>query len=291
MLEIAAVGLDLAKNVLPAHGADASGRAVPREKLRPDQVPGFLARPPACVVAMGACGGAHVWGREPARLGHEARLVPTAQARPFVKRQENDAAGAGAICQAAQRPAMRFVPLKSGKVPGAAMVLRVRELPIRPRLQAIDALRGHPAELRPVAPLGAGNAALDAGAAHERAQARRCAGRARGGPGPQAMAGPATTPLDPPGASRPASAAGPSSGSDPVWHDPPWKPACGPGPSRPSRPSPSPLSRTTSTSSGRATLRSPAAFAAWAGPGGRRPTPSAPTSLCGRRPQLHGGRR
>ncbi len=78
MLEITTVGLDLAKNVLQAHGADGSGRAVLRKKLRRDQVLAFFAQLPACVVAMEACGGAHVWGRELARLGHEVRLIPPA---------------------------------------------------------------------------------------------------------------------------------------------------------------------------------------------------------------------
>ena len=78
MAEITTVGLDLAKNVFPAHGSDASGRAVLRKKLRRDQVLAFLAQLPACVVAMEACGGAHFWGRELARLGHEVRLIPPA---------------------------------------------------------------------------------------------------------------------------------------------------------------------------------------------------------------------
>ena len=59
MAEITTVGLDLAKNVFQAHGADASGRAVIRKKLRRDQVLAFFAGLPRCVVAMEACGGAH----------------------------------------------------------------------------------------------------------------------------------------------------------------------------------------------------------------------------------------
>jgi transposase len=96
MAEITTVGLDLAKNVFQAHGADALGRAVLRKKLRRDQVLAFFSQLPACVVAMEACGGAHFWGREIGRLGHEVRLIPPAYVKPFVKRQKSDAADAEA---------------------------------------------------------------------------------------------------------------------------------------------------------------------------------------------------
>jgi transposase len=71
-------------------------------------------RQPRCVVALEACAGAHHWGRELQRLGHEVRLIPPAYVKPFVKRQKNDAADAEAICEAAQRPSMRFVAMVSG---------------------------------------------------------------------------------------------------------------------------------------------------------------------------------
>lgn len=75
-----------------------------------------------------------------------------------MKRQKNDAADAEAICEAALRPTMRFVPVKSEETQGAAMVFRVRELLIRQRTQAINALRGHLSEFGQVVPQGAANA-------------------------------------------------------------------------------------------------------------------------------------
>ena len=158
MSEVTTIGLDLAKNVFQVHGADGSGHAVIRKKLRRDQVLAYFNQVPPCVVAMEACGGAHFWGREIGKLGHEVRLIPPAYVKPFVKRQKNDAADAEAICEAAQRPSMRFVPVKSEATQGAAMVFRVRELLIRQRTQAINALRGHLAEFGAVVPQGATNA-------------------------------------------------------------------------------------------------------------------------------------
>ena len=159
MSEITTIGLDLAKNVFQAHGADALGRLVLRRQLRRDQVLAFFSQLPPCVVAMEACGGAHFWGREIGKLGHEVRLIPPAYVKPFVKRQKNDVADAEAICEAALRPTMRFVPVKSEETQGAAMVFRVRELLIRQRTQAINALRGHLAEFGQIVPQGAANAA------------------------------------------------------------------------------------------------------------------------------------
>lgn len=158
MSEIISVGLDLARNVFQVHGADAAGRAVFRKKLRRDQVMTFFGHLPACVVAMEACDGAHFRGREIGKIGREVRLIPPTYVKPFVKTKTNDIADAEAICEAAQRPTMRFAPVKSEEAQGAAMIFRVRELLIRLRTQAINALRGHLGEFGQVVPQGATNA-------------------------------------------------------------------------------------------------------------------------------------
>jgi len=146
MEKISIIGLDLAKNVFQAHGADACGAVVFRKKLRRDQVLTFFASQPACVVAMEACASAHYWAREIAKLGHTTRLIAAHYVKPFVKRQKNDAADAEAICEAAQRPTMRFVTIKNEEKQASAVVFRTRDLLVRQRIQTINALRGHLAE-------------------------------------------------------------------------------------------------------------------------------------------------
>lgn len=154
MSEVTTIGLDIAKSVFHAHGADGSGALVFSRKLTRAKLLDFFAAQPACVVAMEACGGAHHWARQLTQLGHTVRLIPPAYVKPFVKRQKNDAIDAEAICEAAQRPGMRFVAIKTEEQQAAGMVFRTRDLLVRQRTQLINALRGHLAEYGWVAPRG-----------------------------------------------------------------------------------------------------------------------------------------
>ena len=121
MNQVSTVGLDLAKYIFQLHGADSAGAVVFRKKLRRGQLLAFLATLPPCTVAMEACGSAHYWGREIAKLGHTVKLIAPAYVKPFVKRQKNDMADAEAICEAAQRPTMRFV--RACKIVGVIRLL------------------------------------------------------------------------------------------------------------------------------------------------------------------------
>jgi transposase len=107
---------------------------------------------------MEACASAHYWAREIAAVGHDTRLIPPAYVNPFVKRQKNDMADAEAICEAAQRPTMRFVQGKSAQAQ-ASVVFRTRDLLVRQRTQLINALRGHLTEFGYIVRQGVGHIA------------------------------------------------------------------------------------------------------------------------------------
>jgi transposase len=145
-MRITTVGLDLAKRVFQIHAVDAAGRVVVRKALRRAQVLPFFAGLPPCVVGMEACGTSHHWARELIGLGHEVRLMPPAYVTPYVKRGKTDAADAAAICEAATRPTMRFVPVKSRERQAALSVHRARHLLVKQRTQLVNMMRGLLAE-------------------------------------------------------------------------------------------------------------------------------------------------
>ena len=160
MSEVTTIGLDIAKHVFHAHGADERGHAVFSKRISRGKLLDFFASQPRCVVALEACGGAHHWARELLHLGHDVRLIPPAYVKPFVKRHKNDAVDAEAICEAAQRPTMRFVAVKGEEQQAAGLVFRTRDLLVRQRTQLINAIRGHLTEYGWVAPKGPSHVAM-----------------------------------------------------------------------------------------------------------------------------------
>jgi transposase len=146
MKQINIIGIDLAKHSFHLHGALPDGRVAFRKKLTRTKVLPFLEEQPRSIVAMEACGSAHHWAREIGKLGYEVRLIAPIYVKAFVKRQKNDAADAEAIAEAASRPTMRTVAVKTEEKPARAMLFRTRDMFVRQRTQLINALRGHLAE-------------------------------------------------------------------------------------------------------------------------------------------------
>jgi transposase len=145
-MAIVTIGLDTAKSWFQVHGVDESGRVVLRRKLSRGKMLQFFANLTPCVIGLEACGGAHFWARELLKLGHDARLMPARYVRAYVKTNKHDAADAEACCEAVQRPGMRFIPVKSEEQQGMLMIHRARDLLVRQRTAAVNALRGHLAE-------------------------------------------------------------------------------------------------------------------------------------------------
>lgn len=154
MTEITRVGIDLAKNVFEVHAVNAAEQVVVRRSLRRNQVLPWFTKLPACLIGMEACGTANHWARELAALGHTVRLIPPAYAKPYVRRNKNDAADAAAICEAVSRPSMRFVPVKTVQQQSEALTHKARELLMKQRTMAMNALRSLMAEFGVVVPQG-----------------------------------------------------------------------------------------------------------------------------------------
>ncbi|MGX9182133.1 IS110 family RNA-guided transposase [Mesorhizobium sp. BHbdii] len=148
------IGLDIAKSVFQVHGVDAVGQVVIRRKLTRGRVLGFFEKLPRCLVGIEACSSSHYWARELAARGHDVRLLPAQYVKPYLKRQKNDAADAEAVCEAATRPTMRFVPVKTPEQQSVMMLHRVRLMLNRQRTQLSNALRAPLSEFGIVAPIG-----------------------------------------------------------------------------------------------------------------------------------------
>jgi len=148
------IAIDTSKHVFTLHGVDADERPVLRRELRRGQVEAFFAKQEATEVVLEACGGSHHWGRLLTQLGHLVRLIPPQYVKPFVKRAKNDRNDAEAISEAASRPTMRSVVVKTADQQASGIILKHREMLVSQRTQAINALRGHAMEFGVVAAKG-----------------------------------------------------------------------------------------------------------------------------------------
>lgn len=154
MNELTIIGVDLAKRVFQVHGAATDGQVVFRKKLTRPQFEKFIKDQPRCIVAMEACATAHHWGRVLGALGFKVLLLPPIHVKPFVKRQKNDANDALAITEAACRPGIHKVAVKTPETQALSMLLRTRDSLVSQRTEMINALRGHLAEFGLIAPQG-----------------------------------------------------------------------------------------------------------------------------------------
>lgn len=142
MDNIYVVGIDLAKEIFQVHGNDKQGRCVVKKRLTRKKLTDHLANMPRCIVAMEACGGSNYWARKSLEAGHEVRLISPQFVKPFVKSNKNDSADAEAIAEAAVRPNMRFVAMKSPEQQDLQALHRVRERIVKERTAIGNQIRG-----------------------------------------------------------------------------------------------------------------------------------------------------
>ncbi len=156
---IIAVGIDLAKNVFAVHGINEAGAAQLRQpQVTRGKLNALIASLPPCVIGMEACSGAHYWARRFQANGHTVRLMAPKLVAPYRmsgKQGKNDAADAAAICEAVQRPNMRFVPIKNEEQQSRLMVHRARQGFVQARTATVNRIRGLLSEFGVVLPLKA----------------------------------------------------------------------------------------------------------------------------------------
>jgi transposase len=140
-MEVAVLGIDLGKNVCSIVGLDGSGAVVLRRRIRRDKLVELAGKLPTCIVAMEACCGAHHLGRLFAKVGHHVRLISPEYVRPYVKAQKNDDRDAEGIAEAATRPTMRFVELKTQEQLDVQTLHRSRDRLVGERTALINQVR------------------------------------------------------------------------------------------------------------------------------------------------------
>ncbi len=136
------IGMDIAKINFQVHGATKEGKKIYNRKLNRKNVLNFFAKIPKCIIAMEACGGAHYWGRELTKLGHDVRLIAPKTVKPFVINNKTDAADAEAICEVLRRPSTKFVPIKTEEQQLLMALHKIRERLIKNRTALANQIRG-----------------------------------------------------------------------------------------------------------------------------------------------------
>ncbi|RLA38656.1 MAG: IS110 family transposase, partial [Gammaproteobacteria bacterium] len=124
--QLAVLGIDLAKQNFQLHGVDQNGSTIIKKTLSRKNLVQFIAQLPPCTIGIEACGGANHWVRVFEKLGHTVKMMAPQFVKPYVKSNKSDAADAEAICEAVQRPSMRFVPAKSIEQQDLQSVHRIR---------------------------------------------------------------------------------------------------------------------------------------------------------------------
>lgn len=146
MTNITLLGIDIAKNIFQLHGVNKKGELVFKKRVKRAELFKEISKLTPCTIAMEACGTSHYWGRTFLKLGHQVKLISPQFVKPFVKTNKNDKNDAAAIVEAASRPSMHFVSIKSEEKQIAQSIHRRRSLLIKQRTALVNHIRGLLAE-------------------------------------------------------------------------------------------------------------------------------------------------
>ena len=159
-MSITMIGLDTAKSAFQIHAVNATGKTEVKRKLSRNDLLPFFQKQELCTVVLEACGAAHYWARVLLGLGHDVKLIAPEAVKPFVKKgKKNDAADAAALCAAASRPDMKFVPAKSLEQQGILALHSARSLLVKQQTMLANAMRGLATEFGLTVPKGIGKLA------------------------------------------------------------------------------------------------------------------------------------
>ena len=154
-MNIKVIGIDLAKNVFQVcvcltDNTIKSNQKISRSKFL-DKLRQF---PQGSLIAMEACGSSHYWGRLLQELGYQVRLIPAQHVKPFVSNQKNDANDALAICEAAFRPRIHWVPVKTIEQQDIKSLRCVRTRMVQNRTAVVNQIRSLASEYGVTFPVG-----------------------------------------------------------------------------------------------------------------------------------------
>jgi len=153
-MKVSIIAIDLAKNVFQVAALNRAGKPVMNRSVRRARLVDTIRQFEPTTLAMEACGSSHYWGRVFRRMGHDVRLIPPQHVKAFTRVNKTDAGDALAICEAARRPNMRFVAIKSIPQQDLRLLNRQRQRLVRLRTATANQIRGFAREYGVFFPLG-----------------------------------------------------------------------------------------------------------------------------------------
>jgi transposase len=153
-VNVTTYAIDIAKSVFQLHWVEPDTGEIHRKKLQRAKLIEFFVRRQPGRVVMEACGGAHHWGRELSKLGHQVELLPPHKVKESVSGNKDDARDARAIWITATHKDVRRVAVKTAQQQAELFAHRVRSHWVSLRTATVNQLRSMLYEFGVVAPKG-----------------------------------------------------------------------------------------------------------------------------------------